>query len=847
MESLNVANQDSFRQAKTYTARPRLYDLMAACIPHSLIVVCAGTGYGKSHMVRSYLKQYACSATWIQVTKQNATKETFWETYVRALPSSCGEMKDKLWKLGFPHTDHAFKHYDDIMQSIAKCLNECTIVYDDFHLMQDADILLFFEKAAGTLPQGFSFILLSRIMPAFNMPRLVINNCVATVTEKDLCFTEREILAYFGQFGQIPDRETVRGILEDTKGWPFSISLIHRSMLQTGKYDAHVYETMKKNIFQLISSEIDLTSLESARRLFVRISLLNHFSGSLIQALPEGEALVKALEQVSAYVRYDFDLGIFVIHDLFLEYLRQFQDLLTEVEKRETYEKAASWCEANDELGEALSYYERSGNLHRIFQIISRLHLQAEPGLTKLAVEIFERMPEHVRLENPLFPCLYVKLKISQGSLEEVQALLEGFSATYEARPESYEKHCALTGIYSIWAIFRFILGPYTGVYDFGLYLEKQKKYFEKSRFLAFDPSAFSLTGFYALLVGSNQAEAMAEFIEAVNQGIPQFSPMSHAAFHGLDDFICGELYYYQRNLDDAETRLKQAFDKARRSDQYAIQSSVLLYLMKIEFFRGDFDAANAYLKALESLLQRKGFDSRHMIYEIACGFYELMLGRPSQVADWLKGELYSGEHPLFNSDHAQLAMMQYHYQTRQFNKLRAFIRNERDRQVLLLSKIEFEILEALTLFQLKRKKEAFSALLASYKLAKPNDIITPFIEYGKDMRTLTLAAIKHGNTDIPKTWLEEINRKSSTFAKKQANMISAHKTANSPDGVNALTLREAAILKDFSQGLSRSEVAASRNVSVNTVKMTLNTIYEKLYANNLADAIRIASNLNII
>ena len=57
----------------------------------------------------------------------------------------------------------------------------------------------------------------------------------------------------------------------------------------------------------------------------------------------------------------------------------------------------------------------------------------------------------------------------------------------------------------------------------------------------------------------------------------------------------------------------------------------------------------------------------------------------------------------------------------------------------------------------------------------------------------------------------------------------------------------ESEILTDLSHGLSRAEIAASRNLSINTVKMLVNNVYMKLGAENLAEAIRIASERKFI
>jgi DNA-binding NarL/FixJ family response regulator len=58
---------------------------------------------------------------------------------------------------------------------------------------------------------------------------------------------------------------------------------------------------------------------------------------------------------------------------------------------------------------------------------------------------------------------------------------------------------------------------------------------------------------------------------------------------------------------------------------------------------------------------------------------------------------------------------------------------------------------------------------------------------------------------------------------------------------------RETEILSDISHGLSRSEIAVARELSVNTVKMIINKVHYKLGAENMADLIRIAVERKLI
>ena len=350
------------------------------------------------------------------------------------------------------------------------------------------------------------------------------------------------------------------------------------------------------------------------------------------------------------------------------------------------------------------------------------------------------------------------------------------------------------------------------------------------------------------MIIGSSRIGATEEYIGAVSRSIPHISRVLNGNFYGFDDLVQGELCFFRRELHDAEMYLKQALTKARERNQDDIQNRSLLYLMNIAFARGDFSAADKLLQSMKKLLDDTGCAIRSTTtYDISCGLYHLMLSQPDQIPDWLKGDFSAYTHPAFLENYANLVKAKYHYQKRQYSALLAFVESTWEQQAILLCKIELKVLTALSLYQFKRQSEAIAALSEAYFLAESNNIIMPFIQYGKDMRTLTATAIKDDNCQIPKPWLKDINRKASAFAKRKAYMISDYKRANHIEDDISLTKRETEVLKDLSQGLSRTEIAASYNISINTVKMIINIIYDKLHANNLTDAIRIAVDRKII
>ncbi|MCL2702766.1 MAG: helix-turn-helix transcriptional regulator [Defluviitaleaceae bacterium] len=152
------------------------------------------------------------------------------------------------------------------------------------------------------------------------------------------------------------------------------------------------------------------------------------------------------------------------------------------------------------------------------------------------------------------------------------------------------------------------------------------------------------------------------------------------------------------------------------------------------------------------------------------------------------------------------------------------------------------QAMEACVYFLIKEKGKALDSLRKAYEEASPNDILMPFIELGKDMRTLAMAALREPNCGIPSSWLEVIRRKSSSYSKYQSLLVSEHKGAVGMENRNDLSHREKEVAYDLYQGFSRSEISERRNLKVSTVNNIINSVYKKLNAQNIADVVRILS-----
>ncbi|MCL2010805.1 MAG: helix-turn-helix transcriptional regulator, partial [Synergistaceae bacterium] len=378
------------------------------------------------------------------------------------------------------------------------------------------------------------------------------------------------------------------------------------------------------------------------------------------------------------------------------------------------------------------------------------------------------------------------------------------------------------------------------------IYYVKMGECMNKSPVEPNKPSSYP-TGSWFSLVGSARRGAPQEYIEALTNAVEHASRSLNGCMAGADDLAWGELKFYQGDVRAAESFIGKGLARARAANQFGLVHRALFYIIRIAVSQGDFAKAEGALKDTEALLGETEYLTRFFTYDITLGAYYVHVLQPEMVPNWLKEKFSPYGHAYFNENSANQVKACYCYATKNYVPLLAYMEDHKRRESILYNRVELNAMEACVLFKTKDKQGAFSALREAYETALPNDILMPFIWLGKDMRTLASAAVREPDFGVPKPWLEVVERKSATYAKRHAQFISDYKRAHGVDGEVALSERESEVLRDMYNGLSRPEIAASLNLSINTVKLFINNIYEKLNARNIADVIRIAAERKLV
>ena len=834
-----------------HLVRERLNRLFEEAVKCPVVIVCAGAGFGKTRAVADFLSQQNHHVVWEQLSERDNVGMRSWENVSNSFAQMNKQLGEDFREFGFPDTEEKIKQFYRQYERSMLNQQQYIIVIDDFHFIKDQAVLDVVEHSLYYMPSNRNtMIIISREPPHLNLAGMRVRGLVAQINEADLSFTESELVEYLSQQGLSVEPETVREIFQDTKGWAFAVNFIVQSLKKSLNYcySGFIRNDMKKNFFQLMETEVFNMASERLQHFLACLSLVSHLSSELVSLLAgEDKSLLAELERLSSFVRFDNYLNAYLIHHLFLDFLYTKQEILTEEEKLRTYQIAADWCRRNDFKIDALSYYEKIGDYGSIVSIFYDIPLQVPQSIALFAEQIFNRAPPDAYTRVKAFAGMHVRVVMRLGKWDEVLKLLEYYEANLLRLHEDDKFRCfTLSGLYYAWGSLRQMMSTIDDCYDFDVCYAKMSECLTKTPAQPNKLSSYSIGPWFSL-VGSARGGAPQEYIEALVRSEERMSRSYNGCMAGVGDLAYGELKYYQGKVRAAESFIIKGLARARECGQFELVHRALFYMIKIAVSQGDFAKAEQALMETEALLNETDFITRFFAYDITLGAYYNFVLQPDKVPGWMRGKFSHYSHPKFYENSENQIKLYYCYITENYASLLTYMEEQKRRESILYGRVELQAMEACVLFKTKNNADAFAALREAYETALPNSLLMPFIWLGDDMRNLAFAALYEKDFAIPKPWLETIIRKSTSYAEYHKKFISDYKKAKGLDEETVLTSSESEVLRAMHNGISRSEIATNLNLPISTVKVIINSIYEKLDARNVADVKRIVAERKLI
>ena len=174
-------------------ARPRLTDLLVCQTPHSLTLVSAPAGYGKSTLISGWAEALTCPVAWISLDEHDSDIVVFISYFLAALQTIYPEagadtraliQSSEILPLGAITRT--------LINELHQTEGHFVLVLDDYHLLRSTSIHDFIDELLSHPPQHLHLVLGTRLDPPISLNNLRARGLVTEVRLQDLRFTEAE-------------------------------------------------------------------------------------------------------------------------------------------------------------------------------------------------------------------------------------------------------------------------------------------------------------------------------------------------------------------------------------------------------------------------------------------------------------------------------------------------------------------------------------------------------------------------------------------------------------------------------------------------------------------------------
>ena len=841
-----------------YMPRPRIDKIFDRASRCKLLYVIAGAGYGKTQAVYHYIKERTDSnIRWLQLTESDNIGSHYWESLTHSISFDNPDLAAKLREYGFPETLARFKQFAEILRDSEHRSKKTFLILDDFHVIHTKQALTFAERCAHLEIPGACVILISRKEPEINAVSLLSKGRAGIITEDELRFTESEIAEYF-KLCNIPfSVKDLPRFVETTKGWALAVKLLSLVLERIPGNLDYAIDTMKQNIFELLETEAFRDIPNGIRKTLVRLSLISNQLMTPVQVIADDASFIESIPQLASFIWFDRFIGDYRIHPLYLEFLQSKHQILTEEEKLDTYRRAAEWCIDNDFYMDAMDFYAKSHQYERMLKFLLSRPFKLPPDACEYYLGILEDLTADSEGDNRsvilLKDYFLPNLLIGAGKYDEARQRCLDVINEWE-RADTVESPGMISAVYSKLAYIDMFTCTATHEYNFPEYLKKSVEY----NMLAPAPPVeisgpFAVTDIrtFACLVGEGATLAEFDvFLERAREAAGYLSNAYHKMYSGYDELAACEVAFFRGRLDAARDCALGAIMKARENKQYNTEALAQYYLLRIAVHAADYPMTKEILGQFRSHLDNPDFWNRRLLWGLFTGSFYVHIGLPNMAPQWLAIDENDTSSEVRIPARETIVGVRYYIASGKYRQALAVLCNSyprEPRERFLFGELIFSLLFAVARLKTGDKTGAVKDFAKAFELSFRGEFEMPFVELGKMFRYLAAAASSVPDCGIPGDWLASTERKASVYAKKSAVIADAFRKEKKASEPVQLSQREREVLSDLYHGLSREEIATSRYLSINTVKKTLQSVYRKLDANNKADAIRIAVEMELV
>ena len=366
-------------QRSNILPRERVTALLRGSLEYPATILQAGTGYGKSTSLLTFIEQLDFPVFWFSVSADDRDPTVFlMNLYTAFNQHGFGMGAEALRILNTPDSEPT-DGLIALVNAIAKRLPErCLLVLDDIQYVdQSPAILNLLNWFIEHLPRSLHVIFSTRRALDFpSMHRWRAKGTVLELGKRDLTFTPEEVERLFRSQYQLElNREEVEQLIQRTEGWVIGLQMVWQSL--KGQPQGTVLEMLKeesesrKNLFAYLAEEVLENQPPEYQNFLLKTSVLSFLDTETCDFLMDSQNSIDILTELyrSGLFMEKLRPGVYRYHHMFREFLENHLSTSPELE-RELHRKIGSYYAAHQYWESAIGHMLKVGDYPQINHIL---------------------------------------------------------------------------------------------------------------------------------------------------------------------------------------------------------------------------------------------------------------------------------------------------------------------------------------------------------------------------------------------------------------------------------------------------------------------------------------------
>lgn len=354
--------------------RDRLLSQLTEGEPKKVALIIAPAGYGKSSLLGqwvAYAEQNNKNFGWLTLESGEADTKQFLAYIVLVLARS-GMVLDELItgaRDGF--SDAAV---ENVLSKLIRLLNESeqqmVLILEDYHSAECDAVNSIVKRLIRDTLEKFTIFIDSRKQPNIDAFSLIASGDAVEINAAQLRLTKEETLL---ALGEVTDERSALSIYQQTEGWPVAVQLAlvqkrtqPSEPIIAGVDGGLVASYLTEQILSTLSIEV--------QDFLLAVSFLERFNPELTNFVLENANAWRQVDSLSSFaaviVPLDMKGGWYRLHHLFAEYLREMQIRRDPSIANRTLSRASQWYDEKKQIVEAVRYASKAEDFEECERLI---------------------------------------------------------------------------------------------------------------------------------------------------------------------------------------------------------------------------------------------------------------------------------------------------------------------------------------------------------------------------------------------------------------------------------------------------------------------------------------------